>query len=82
MLLPDPNISDKSLEFLFRPSTVGELLIRLVGIESFEKMLSDFLNNMSPGAMPHRFRDAPANEARCVILREKIYQEEKRRRAS
>jgi len=78
---PDYTISDDELEFLFRPSTMGELLCRLQGIESFQQLIwravRERIQSINP-AYWHRIEGVA--ESRRVICREKIYQEEKRRR--
>ena len=45
----------ETIEYLFRPSTVLELLLR-ISFEEMKKKFSEWVCDNPPGAMPHRFR--------------------------
>lgn len=75
-------ISDETLEQLFRPTCYGELWCRLFGPDWLEAKLTEAFADMSPSAMPHRFRHGPLAEGARMVAMERIYREEKRRRGS
>lgn len=73
-------ISDETLEQLFRPTCYGELWCRLMGPKWLEAKLYEAFADTAPDAMPHRFRHEPIADGYRMIARERIYREEKRRR--
>ena len=51
-------LSWKSIEFLFQPVTMFELLLR-IDFDGTEKLAHDWLCDDSPEAMPKRYREGP-----------------------
>lgn len=74
-------ITDDTLEWLFKPRNYGELLCRLLGIEQFQRIIGEAANYDGPDGIPHRFRDGPLLHAEIILMHERVYLEEKRRRA-
>ncbi len=62
----------ESIEFLFKPRTVGELLLRL-DYESGKKLIINALTDDSPSAMPFRFRNEYSNQFYRAIEVEEFY---------
>ncbi len=62
----------ESIEYLFRPVTVFALLCRF-DLDGMEDKVTEWFVDMSPDAMPHRFRREPLAEMNRVIQREKFY---------
>lgn len=61
-----------SIEFLFRPVTGVDLLLRL-DFDGMKQKISDWITDDSPGAMPFRFRDPHIAELRGIVKREEFY---------
>lgn len=49
-------VSWESVEFLFRPNNMFELLLRFSDLEGMRKKVGEWHCDNSPSAMPHRFR--------------------------
>lgn len=79
-LQPDPSISDETFEWLFRPFTIGEMLVRMMGPDSFELAIQR--DRLSRPAWHENYPShmEAINYAKCIVVRERIYREEKRRR--
>lgn len=65
-------VSWDSIEFLFRPSTMFELLLR-VDFEGTKSLVERWVCDDGPSAMPHRFRSVPLNIMRKHIEIEEFY---------
>jgi len=63
-----------SIEFLFRPASGIELLLRL-DFEGAKQKIYDWIADDSPGAMPHRFRPPYVSRLLGTIKREEFYRE-------
>ena len=66
-------VSWKSIEFLFQPYNVLELLLR-IDFEGMSKKINDWMWDNSPDAMPHRFRAPYITQLLGAIRREEFYQ--------
>ena len=62
----------KSIEFLFQPVTMLELLLRL-DLDGMQQKIHDWANDDSPNAMPHRFRPEPLKQMLRAIEVEEFY---------
>lgn len=69
-------LSWESIEFLFRPITGVDLLLRL-NFEGMKQKIYDWCSDNSPSAMPHRFRPPYVSELLRAIKREEFYREMK-----
>lgn len=67
-------LSRESIEFLFRPSTVLELLLRC-DFDGMKRKIDEWFFDVSPDAMPHRFRSQFLPEFEKAIAIEEFYQE-------
>jgi len=67
-------VSDKDLEWLFKPQTVFELFLRL-DFEGMKKKVDEWFCDMSPTAMPHRFRGEPLRIMHRAIEVEEFYRQ-------
>lgn len=65
-------MSWESIEFLFRPSNMLELLLRL-DFKGMEQKIFEWAGDNSPTAMPHRFRGEPLSHMLRTIEIEKFY---------
>lgn len=70
-------VSWEGIEFLFRPRTLFELLLR-IDLEGMEKKVTDWFFDMSPDAIPHRFRREPLGNMQRGIAVEKFYRQIRR----
>ncbi len=66
-------LSWESIEFLFRPRTMLELLLR-IDFDGMVQKIHDWCGDDSPSAMPHRFRSPYVAEMMHIIEIEKFYQ--------
>ena len=62
----------ESIEYLFRPSTMLELLLRL-DFDGMVQKINDWAADMSPGAMPWRHRSPYTAQMSAAIKREEFY---------
>lgn len=67
----------ESIEYLFKPVTAFELLLRL-DFEGMQKKISDWFFDDSPDAMPHRFRSPYLAQMQAAVDVEKFYREMQR----
>ncbi len=65
-------VSWESIEYLFKPTTFGELLCRLC-LEDVKQKAHEWIHTTHPSAMPHRFRGPYIRELNLVIQREEFY---------
>jgi hypothetical protein len=65
-------VSLEGLEFLFRPATMFELLVR-IDLEGMERKVNEWFFDMSPDALPHRFRGQYLGVMGEVFKRERFY---------
>jgi len=65
-------ISEESIEFLFRPLDGMELLLRL-DFKGTKQKIHDWIADNSPNAMPHRFRPPYTSRLLGMIKREEFY---------
>ena len=72
-------MSWKSIEFLFRPANMLELLLR-IDFDGMSKKITDWAVDMSPDAMPHRFRPPYIRQLDSAREKEKFYREMVRQR--
>lgn len=61
-----------SIEFLFRPATMFELLVR-IDLDGMTRKVNEWFMDMSPDAIPHRFRAPYLAEMEAAINRETFY---------
>lgn len=73
-------VSWASIEYLFRPVTVLELLLRL-DFEGMQQKIFDWCADDSPRAMPYRFRSPYISQLLGAIKREKFWRKIVARRA-
>jgi hypothetical protein len=69
-------MSWESLEYLFRPSTMLELLLR-IDYDGMKDKIIDWCVDNSPSAMPHRFRGPYISQLDGAIKREEFYRKMK-----
>ncbi len=67
-------VSWESIEYLFRPSNVLELLLRS-DFEGTKKKINDWFLDESPDAMPWRFRSAEGASLLRAVKAEEFYRE-------
>ncbi len=67
-------LSWDSIEFLFKPTNMGELLLRL-DFKGFKAMVYEAFVNDAPDAMPWRFRGAYWPAWKWAIDKEAFYRE-------
>lgn len=65
-------LTQESIDFLFRPSTLFELLLRS-DFDGTVKVFYEAMADDSPAAMPHRFRDGPYRLGKHMIDVERFY---------
>ncbi len=66
------NCTPEEIEEMFKPVTGLDLLLRL-DYEGAKQKVSDWFLDMSPDAMPHRFRSGPARQMDNAIDFETLY---------
>ena len=69
-------LSWKSIEFLFQPTNMLELYLRL-DLDGMRQKIHDWANDDSPNAMPHRFRPKHLKQMLRAIEVEEFYQKMK-----
>ncbi len=67
-------LSWESIEYLFRPTSQLELLLRL-DFDGMRRKIYDWCADDSPDAMPHRFRPPYTSQLLGAIKREEFYRE-------
>jgi hypothetical protein len=65
-------VSWESIEFLFRPATMMELLLRM-DLEGMRAKIYEWAGDDSPDALPHRFRPEPFRLMLRAIQVEEFY---------
>jgi len=65
-------LSWESIEFLFRPATMLELLLR-IDFDGMKEKIIEWCQGDSPSAMPRRFRPPYVAEMTAAIKREEFY---------
>ena len=62
----------EGIEWLFQPQSMFELLLR-IDLDGMEKKVTDWFFDMSPDAVPHRFRPHYLGVMQQAIEVEKFY---------
>ena len=73
-------LTPESIEFLFRPSTMFELLLR-ADFDGMKAKFFEWASDESPNAMPHRFRGEGYRLGKRAIEVEKFYRAIKERQS-
>ena len=65
-------VSRESIEFLFRPSTMFEMFLR-IDLDKMRAKITEWFWDDSPSAMPHRFRPPYLAQMKRAVEVEEFY---------